>query len=171
MKFSILEYKKLIDAMTTAQTNNEKGRSLEDLIQYLMERIPGMEVRGRDIQCDIEEIDLVLWNDRIDDFFRAWENIIFIECKNWSKKVGASEVEWFIHKLRRRGLMNGILVASEGITGDALRAAGLLIMEALSEKIRVIIIDKSDLKSINSIEDFRNTIKTKYCNIFIGKLI
>ena len=76
MKFSILEYKKLIDAMTTAQTNNEKGRSLEDLIQYLMERIPGMEVRGRDIQCDIEEIDLVLWNDRIDDFFRAWENII-----------------------------------------------------------------------------------------------
>jgi len=36
------------------------------------------------------------WNDRIDSFFRAWENIILIECKYWSKKVGASEVEWFM---------------------------------------------------------------------------
>lgn len=171
MIFSISEYRKLIDTITTAQTNDEKGRSLEDLIQYLMERIPGIEVRGRDIQCDIEEIDLVLWNDRIDSFFKAWEDIILIECKNWSKKVGASEVEWFIHKLRRRGITNGILIAAEGITGDARRAAGAIITEALREKIRVIVIDKSDLGSINNLENFRNMIKTKYCNIFIGKLI
>ena len=118
-----------------------------------------------------EEIDLVLWNDRIDAFFRAWESIILIECKNWSKKVGASEVEWFIHKLRRRGLTNGILIASEGITGNEERATGALIMEALREKIQVVVIDKSDLESITNIENFCDMIKTKYCNIFIGKLI
>ncbi|HIE27833.1 TPA: hypothetical protein EYP66_11150 [Candidatus Poribacteria bacterium] len=67
--------------------------------------------------------------------------------------------------------MNGILIAAEGITGDEQRAAGALIMEALREKIRVVVIDKSDLESINSIESLRDMIKTKYCNIFIGKLI
>jgi predicted helicase len=131
MTFSISEYKKLIDAMTTAQTNDEKGRSLEDLIQYLMERIPGIEIGVRDVRGDIEEIDFVLLNEQIDPFIKSWENVILVECKNWSKKVGASEVEWFIHKLRRRGLTNGILIAAEGITGDEQRAAGALIMEAL----------------------------------------
>jgi len=65
--------------------------------------------------------------------------------------------------------MNGILIAAEGITGDTRRAAGALIMEALREKIRVLVIDKSDLESITNIENFCD--KNKYCNIFIGKLI
>lgn len=64
-----------------------------------------------------------------------------------------------------------ILIASEGITGNEERAAGALIMEALREKIQVVVIDKSDLESITNIENFCDMIKTKYCNIFIGKLI
>jgi len=171
MNFSISEYKKLLDAMENAQTNEEKGKSLEELMQYLMERIPGVEVTARAIQCDIEEIDLVLWNSQIDDVLRGWDGIILVECKNWSTRVGASEVEWFINKLRRRGVENGIFVAAEGITGDSLRAAGAIIMEALREKIRVIVITRSDLKSITNIKHLREMIKTKYSNIFVGKII
>ncbi|HIE27834.1 TPA: hypothetical protein EYP66_11155 [Candidatus Poribacteria bacterium] len=55
MTFSVSEYKKLIDAMITAQTNDEKGRSLEDLIQYLMEQIPGIDIGARDVRGDINE--------------------------------------------------------------------------------------------------------------------
>jgi len=171
MTFSICEYKKLLNAMENAQTNEEKGKSLEEVTQYLMERIPGVEVIGRAIQCDIEEIDLVLWNSQIDDVLRGWDSIILVECKNWSTKVAASKVEWFINKLRRRGVSNGIFVASEGITGGSLRAAGALIMEVLREKIRVIVITKSDLESITNIEHLRRMIKTKYGNIFVGKII
>ncbi len=171
MTFSISDYKRLLDAVENAQTNEEKGKSLEELMQYLMERIPGVEVIGRAIQCDIEEIDLVLWNSQIDDVLRVWDSIILVECKNWSIKVGASHVEWFINKLRRRGIENGIFVATEGITGDSLRAAGALIMESLREKIRVIVITISDLESITNIKDLQEMIKIKYGNIFVGKII
>ena len=42
-----------------------------------------------------------------------------IECKNWSNPVGSMEVSWFITKIRDRGLDFGVLVAANGVTGDA----------------------------------------------------
>jgi|UPI000364BFF4 hypothetical protein len=42
-----------------------------------------------------EEIDVAIWNDGAPDGFFFLPNIVLIECKNWSNRVGSAELNWF----------------------------------------------------------------------------
>src|SRR4051794_22878445 len=103
-----------------ASSNHDKGRTLEDLIQWLFEQIPGVVVTARDelSAAGDQEIDVAFWNDQHPNGLRQFDPLILVECKNWSSAVAAHEVGWFLHKLRERGRPLGILIAMCGITGD-----------------------------------------------------
>lgn len=133
-----------------------------------MQLVPGVQVEDRDVRCAIEEIDLVLWNGQEHPFLKPWDSIILVECKNWQTAIGAPEIAWFLSKLRRRRITNGIFVASRGITGDFNRDATRLLVDALSEGIRVIVLTNEDLASIDRREALFELIKRKYCRLFLG---
>src|SRR5262245_60419171 len=129
---------------TNGATNAERGRAYEDLVCYVFEQVPGVSMTRRNAlnAFQTEEIDVAVWNDGHADGLFFLTNIILVECKNWSNAVGSAEVNWFDSKLRNRGLDFGVLVATNGITGDAndLTTAHSMVDATLRERRRLVII-------------------------------
>jgi hypothetical protein len=174
--FDLADYHALIASVDSANTPHEKGNSLELLCKYFFESFNGIEVAEHDVRMDSEEIDLVLWNPKLDTVFEPWDAIILVECKNWSSVVGAPVLDNFISKLRRRSLKTGIFIAANGVTGGFIKgdgneigAAGV-IRSALQDGIKVIVIKMEDLRAVKSTDDTQNLIKRRYCGIFVHKV-
>ena len=103
-----------IDTGRNGQTTAVQGRALEDLICYVLGQVPGVAITHRNElnAFDTEEIDVAIWNDGHPDGFFFLPNIVLVECKNWSSRVGSGELSWFEAKLRSRGLAFGVLIAN-----------------------------------------------------------
>ena len=152
-------------------TTTDQGRALEDLICYLFGLVPGIAITRRNEMnvFNTEEIDVALWNDVDPAGFSFLPNIILVECKNWSTRVGSGEVNWFDSKLRSRGLDFGILVSRLGITGDPadLTAAHAVIAAALRERRRLVIIRTDELLALNDTTELAHLIKEKLCELAV----
>ncbi len=156
-----------------ATTHYHKGKTLEDLICFLFEAIPGITAkRNKKSIFETEEIDIFLWNNFSpgglpSPAFPSW---ILIECKNWSQKVSSSEVSWFDTKLRDRGLQLGILIATQGITGDPQRLtdAHFIVAKALSEQRKIIVITRDDIECLASGSDLVGLLIDKLSNLFLN---
>lgn len=97
-----------------------KGKLLEDLLVLLLKTIPGFRHASARRRNEDEEIDVVVRNESTDPF---WMNertsYILVECKNWTRKVGAAEMRSFLWKLARKynRARLGIFIAPSGFTG------------------------------------------------------
>lgn len=176
--FDTAQYALLMANVDAAVTANEKGKSFEDLAEYILGTLDGIEVVQRDVNMGAEEIDLILWNAQVEAVLKPWEGVIPVECKNWSSAVGAPQLDSFIAKIRRRSLKTGILVAANGVTGtyetgDLTTPGGAaeIIRAALQEGIRVITLTMSDLRAITGTDDLRELIKRRYCGIYVHKVL
>jgi hypothetical protein len=112
-----------------------------------------------------EEIDVALFNEGI----VSLPNIILVEAKNWSTRVGSAEVAWFLNKLQNRGLDFGILVTTLGITGDAadLTAAHHTVAVALAQKRRLIVITTDEIQALAHTDQLLHLIKVKICDLAV----
>ena len=172
--FDLPTYTSLLADVDSATTPNQKGDKFETLCEYLFTNLSGVSIEARDPLMSAEELDLVLWNAQIEEVLRPFDNTILVECKNWSTAVGAPALDSFISKVRRRNLKTGIFIAANGVTGDFLnnnRGTGAIeiIKSALTEGIRVIIINRADLDVITDLDKLRTLIKKRYCGLFIHK--
>jgi hypothetical protein len=152
------ELDKLKEKILQSTTNNEKGKSLEELSAYLFEKINGIEIIKRNVRLEAEEIDIIVRNGALYN----WGDPIIIECKNWSKKVGKPEVVDFIDKVKTFGASTGILVSFNGVTGTKYKDAWLKIREALKEKIHIIVIEWSEIEKVSSTQNLLELLKLKY---------
>ncbi|WP_219907806.1 restriction endonuclease [Cereibacter changlensis] len=116
-------------------------------------------------QFDTEEIDVALFNEDI----HSLPNIILVEAKNWSNRVGSIEVAWLLTKLQNRGLDFGILVTTHGITGDAadLSRAHAQVAAALVQKRRLIVITTAEIQALQDTDALVKLIKTKLCGLAV----
>ena len=157
---------------TSSSNTSVVGKALEDLVCYLFDLVPGVAITERNAVNTFasEEIDVALWNDSHADGLPFLPNLILIECKNWSKAVGSSEVNWFDTKLRNRGLDFGILLAANGITGDPqdLTAAHKIVADALKEKRKLVVITTAEVQGLASTADLAILIKTKLCKLMVS---
>jgi hypothetical protein len=175
--FKLAEYRKLIRAAKTALTPNDKGDAFESLCRYLLEALDGVEVKFTNVVTDLEEIDIILWNARLEEVLKPWDFAILVECKNWSKPADKNQLESFIGKMRRRDSKTGMFIAANGVTGSFLRGEGNetgavgLIVSALQEGIRVVVITLSEIESIRSVNDLREMIKMKYCGVIAHRIL
>lgn len=154
------------------QTTTERGRALEDLICYIFEKIPGISVPIRNQRniFNTEEIDVALWNEKHPRGFIFLPYIILIECKNWSAPVSSAEVSWFDRKLRDRGLPFGVLIAANGITGDAQHRteAHSIVAGALPENRRIVVITRQEIELIANTDQIVRLIQTKLCELAVN---
>lgn len=124
----------------------------------------GIELRGTNTRTvfESEEIDAVLM---VDDCrgIPLRSMVVLVECKNWANPVGSDEVAWFETKLRRRSLNDGILIAASGITGDPLKlnSAHDIIQAALGAGVRILVVTRDDIGSLNSTDDVIELLKAK----------
>ena len=155
-----------------AATTAEKGRAFEDLICYLFSKIPGISVTRRNIlnQFGSEEIDVAFWNRPNPNGLYFLQNIILVECKNWSQPLGSAEVSWFDAKLRRRAQPFGILIAANGITGNAAdkTAAHDVISAALAEGRQFVVITRQEIENLTLSIQLVELIQSKLCELAVA---
>jgi Restriction endonuclease len=160
-----------LDRGAQAGTTTDQGRALEDLVCYLFGRVPGVAITHRNKMnvFATEEVDVALWNDLDPAGLAFLPNIILVECKNWSKAVSSIEVNWFDAKLRNRGLDFGILVAANGITGDAqdLAAAHAVVAAALRDRRRLVVLTTDEILSLGHSDQLTYLIKEKLCDLAV----
>lgn len=157
-------------------TNQIKGKAFEDLACYLFETVPGVSIALRNQMNAFhnEEIDVAIWNERSRFGLNFLPNVILIECKNWTSPVGSIEVSWFCQKLASRGLDFGILIANNGITGNAndLNAAHNTIAFHLAQKRKLIVITRAEINNLNTTAEIIHLIKEKICLLSVsGRII
>ncbi|MFC4478585.1 restriction endonuclease [Flavobacterium chungangensis] len=153
-------------------TNQIKGKAFEDLACYLFETIPGVSIAMRNQMNAYhnEEIDVAIWNDNHKNGLNFLPNVILIECKNWSTPVSSIEVNWFCQKLASKGLDFGILIANNGITGNAadLTAAHNTIAFHLAQKRRIIVITRAEIDALTNTAQMIKLIKEKICLLAVS---
>ncbi|MDD2542288.1 MAG: restriction endonuclease [Desulfuromonadaceae bacterium] len=166
-----------IGAVDNAVTNQEKGNSLEDLSRYLFNCIDGIEVRETNINGPAEEVDLLLWNAKTAGVFEPWDNLISVECKNWSRPAGAHLIDNFAAKIRLKHLTTGIFIATCGVTGDFVngddqnRGAVYRLHEHLTrDGIRIVVIRMDDLRVLTEINAFLELVKDRFCKIYMHRV-
>ena len=108
----------LVDRVGRSTSNDEKGRSLEELCSRLFEGVPGFAVTGR-VRTETEEIDISIRNGNTDAPFSREEALILAECKNWSGKCGKDELVLFREKVENRNqrCSLGFLISWNGFAG------------------------------------------------------
>lgn len=155
----------------TATTTINKGRALEDLICYVFEKVPGIEVTKRNQLNTFhsEELDVAFWNRRSPSGLYFTSNIVLVECKNWSQPLGSIEVNWFDSKLRARSQDFGILVAANGITGSAQdkTAAHQTITQSLQDGRKLVVLTRSEIEQFRNSTQVVELIQAKLCELAV----
>jgi len=154
-------------------TANQKGASLEAAMRLILEPIPGIwriDLNTTDV-FDAEEVDLGVGNLQAPDGVPFLPDVFLVECKNWSKPVGALEVTSFIAKLEERAMTFGLLVAANGITGDPNQrtSANERIAAALKEGRRIIVVRLTDLEAVTTTEAFVNLLRVRIMDLTLKR--
>lgn len=138
----------LLEKIPDAKSNLQKGKYLEDLVESIFSAVTGLEVIEKRISTSDEEIDLIVKNGVTSTFWTALMSPIFlVECKNWSTKVGSSEIRDFEVKVvnHRKLAKIGFFVSFNGFTKEASNA----LKRASREDHHIVLIDKKDIELSN----------------------
>ncbi|WP_020570665.1 restriction endonuclease [Neolewinella persica] len=138
----------LIAQLRNAKTNDQKGKSLEELCAFFLQKISGFTVKERIITSN-EEIDIVVYNGSELSPWKSESNFILAECKNWTKKVGKNEYVVFRDKLvNRSGRAEiGIFISTSGYTKGFYKA------RIRNSRDRIIILDITTDEIIECLEN------------------
>lgn len=134
--------------------------------------IPGFSVSStnREHVLDLHEIDIAMWNDQVPSGLKSLPDVIFVEAKNWSSAVDANAIRAFDSKLNQQGVRFGVLIAANGITGDAAdRTAGHgVIATALTQGRRIIVLTRAEIEALASTGQLIRLIKQKICELVVA---
>lgn len=149
-------------------TNYDKGRRLENLMANIFSGISGIDVVSMNLATETQELDIVLKNKINSPFFISLSSpFIFVECKNWSTKVGTKEARIFESKLRQstNNANIGVFVAVNGVT----RGFQDLINNLKRDKVNIVLITNKDINDLILDQDFE--IETWFEDLITRELI
>lgn len=171
-RYSRRKILKALEDCRTEVDNNRRGRLLEDLAAYLFGKIPGVNRIDRSTwsRGHASELDLVIWQNRHNTGLYFLHPTIPIECKNETGPMPGPEVDWFISKLRRRGLPCGIIISLDGVAGsEPDRTCGYeAIFSARAESRHILVISRADIEGLNTTEDLINRLQEVYAELIMG---
>jgi hypothetical protein len=151
-----------------APNADAKGEIFEDLIIYLFTRCRGVRLTDRNIldNTGAREFDVALGNNRMLSPFDYLDPIIICECKNEATPIGADNVRDFHQKLRTSGANNGIIISSNGISGQARgnnRFATTAIIDAMTmDRIKILVLTRAEILALTTTDDLSNLMWEKY---------
>lgn len=160
----------LIAQVETASTNQDKGRSLEDLASLLFSDVPSLHCKYRNLNTRSSEIDLVIEyrGSKLNiPLFDELGRYCFIECKNWSSPVGVAPVRDFLGKLRKSKTQLGILFAKNGITGEGTGLDALREIQSAYDRdgTFLLVFSLADIKQVKNGADFIALLDQKSDNL------
>jgi len=145
----------------------EIGAALEDVVGWTLCSLPGVRLLQRDFtnRANSMELDLFLFNNRGQSPLEFLPPYLIVECKNWAARVDSATVRDFIAKLHSTHQEVGILVAANGVTGDAedQTAANDIIREAFDrDDIKLIVLTRAEIEAFRSQRDIVLLLEQKY---------
>lgn len=156
-----------------AGTTVEKGDALEAVVGDTFCLFNGVGILFKNA-VDVDnscEIDILLYNQRHPQGLPFLPEHILIECKNWHGPVNTAAVRAFTSKLRDFQLDFGILVAANGITGDAAEqtaAHAHLRREFDQLRMKVIVVTRIELEALASTEALGMLLRQRYGAFIMG---
>lgn len=168
--FAAHTYATLLQAVDNAQGSVAKGKSLEDLLAYLLEEIPGYQEMERNALnvFGTEELDIAVIHSCDAAGLAFLPSIVLVECKNWSHPVDSAAVSYFASRVKNRGCEVGILVAASGITGDPHGPTAAHFEGAIAlakDGIKVLVVTLEDLRTVTSIDDFVGLLRRRLLRV------
>lgn len=152
-----------------------KGQRLETLVARLFRGLPGVTLEDQDVESsyETEEIDLYFWNERQRDGLHFLDCPLIVECKAWSRPVSGRELRSFATLLRHKGRRSGVLVALQGITGDAAtRTAGFFhLASAMAGGQTVLVLTGADLEAISQPVDLMRLLRRRMLDQVRGQVL
>jgi len=160
-------------ALGDAGNTAEKGEALEAVVADTLCQLEGVGVIKRNIidNAGSLEIDILLYNQRHPSGLPFCPNHLIVECKNWQAPVNSATLTVFTGKLRKFRVDFGILVAANGITGDAQdRTAAHAHLRSVYDRdgIMVIVLTRQELESLHTTEDLGDLVREKYGDSIMG---
>jgi CheY-like chemotaxis protein len=136
---------------------NRKGILLERLVALLLKSIPGFERLDTRLRNSVEELDVLVQNGSSDPFWQKESPYILVECKNWSKPIGAKELRdlWGKMEGRYNRCRLALLIAPGGVA-DTVRDLQLRKSE---QDMLVVLIRAGDLDELIRCKDRSEVLK------------
>ena len=163
---------KLLMKADYLHVSQKRGSLLEEAASILFVAIPGVEVVDRNVKmvANTEEIDLLCWNKRLQNGFYHIETPFLVECKNWGCPVPGHEIVYFANSMKSRACRDGILIASNGITGNpgTLNEAHFELAQALARGQRIIVLTRQEVESLTTSDQLANLLKQKILDLTIN---
>ena len=142
------EYRSLLERCFTQWEATKKGTALEDLARYLLDAVGVFRFEKRDYDTVTEEADL-LYSVAPMYPFHEWGTWLLVECKNWSARVGAGEIDKFAGKMKRAGARVGLLLAPQGVTGPkGQNARGAITSWWHMDRVQILPVVRADLDAV-----------------------
>lgn len=141
--FKLDDYRAIYEATLNASTASAKGKSLEDLAEYIFLCIPGINTIARNLRTLAEEIDLAFSNSGV-GFWREIGDPFIVECKNLSAAVEAKMIRDFRMKLQTKGLRAGFVVTTNRLTREAI----IELRQSLADGRAIIALERVHLEAI-----------------------
>ncbi len=152
-KLDIGAYSQQLKSVFSAETNDEKKKSLEALANNLFRSIPFLACKYSNLRTASSEIDIVVQFLGFDKstIFDEFGRYFLVECKNWNTSVGAAQVRDFIGKIQKTRVKLGIVFAKNGISGERDGADAVREIHTAFDKDGLFVIVKSE-KDLRAIE-------------------
>jgi len=172
-RFSHLQIARRLAEGDVAATTEEKGAALEDVVVHSFCKVRGIGFLRRDQtnNAGSSEIDILLYNQRLPVGLPFLPDYLIFECKNWASTVDSASVDTFVTKIRTSRLESGILVAANGITGDAGQrtAANDIIRRAFDrDNIKVLVVTRAEIEAFRSANDVVSLMREKFGGLIMG---
>jgi hypothetical protein len=156
-----------------AAGNKARGDALEALCRYLFEAIPDVDYLAKNI-LDVRkahELDLAFLAAARRLLVAGFESPLFLECKNFQKRVGTAHVAWFATKLQSRGARAGVLVSLSGITGQGTNNSSVqqILDSMTAHSVRIVVLTRSDISSLVSTDDLENLLQSKMLRLITAR--
>lgn len=154
----------LLDTIIIAQSNKEKKDSLEQFAKITFDSYPYTKSKFTNLRTRSSEIDIVcIHTAPAHHFLSEFGRCFLVECKNWSRPVGAKEIRDFIGKLEKTRTRLGIYFSKKGITGESGGTDAYLEIHSVYDRsgILVITLNLQELMLCQTFEDVIDIIETK----------
>lgn len=159
------EIRRCLAGAQTAATSDAKGKLYEKLVKYLFEAVPGCFAESNITNVfRTEQVDVAVGNGKLPDGLWLLPHVILVECKHWDEPVDSGRVGYFMNILAGRGVELGILVATNGITGNAddMTNAHALGLHGSPRGLKVVVITTEDITNLQTVADFIELLHRRY---------
>lgn len=119
----ILDYNYWIneyDNLCNTTSSYEKGKRLEELVQYFIRTIPGLKITDVRARRGRAEVDIFCCNVSYDSYLWKLGALVLIECKNREKKVGAPDIRNLVPTMEAKGIFSAMIFSKTGFSSVAM---------------------------------------------------